>query len=146
DPLARKLFAKIAPRELAESLVKGTKLKNLELRRALYDGGKKAVDASEDPMILFAKTIDPEARGVRRQFEDKVEAPEVKNGELIAKARFEFYGTSIYPDATFSARLSYGAIKGFPQGGKEVAPVTSFRGAFERATGTDPFILPKRWL
>ena len=146
DPLVRKLFANSAPRELAEAVVKSTKLKDLELRKSLYNGGKKALDASQDPMILLAKTIDPEARAVRKQFEDKVEAPEVKNGELIAKARFEIYGTSIYPDATFSARLSYGEIKGFPQGGKEVAPITLFRGAFNRATGKEPFILPKRWL
>ena len=146
DPLVRKLFANSAPRELAETVVRGTKLKEVQLRKSLYDAGKKAVDASEDPMIVLAKTIDPDARAVRKQFEDKVEAPEVKSGELIAKARFEIYGTSIYPDATFSARLSYGAIKGFPEGGKEVTPITSFRGAFERATGKEPFILPKKWL
>jgi hypothetical protein len=146
DPLVQRIFAKTTPRELAEALVKGTQLKSIEQRKSLFNGGKSAVQSSPDPMILFAKSIDPEARAVRKQFEDTVEAPQVKNGELIAKARFEIYGTSTYPDATFSARLSYGQIKGFPQSGKQVPPFTYFRGAFERATGKDPFILPKRWL
>jgi hypothetical protein len=146
DPLVQRMFAKTTPRELAEALVRGTQLKSIEQRKLLFNGGKSAVQSSPDPMILFATSIDPEARAVRKQFEEAVEAPQVKNGELIAKARFEIYGTSIYPDATFSARLSYGQIKGFPQSGKQVPPFTYFGGAFERATGKDPFILPKRWV
>jgi hypothetical protein len=146
DPMVKKMFAKTTPRELAESLVRSTQLKGVEQRKLLFDGGKSAIQSSPDQMIVFAKSIDPEARAVRKQFEEAVEAPQIKNGELIAKARFELYGTSIYPDATFSARLSYGQIKGFPQSGKQVPPFTYFRGAFERATGKDPFILPRRWL
>jgi hypothetical protein len=69
-----------------------------------------------------------------------------KNSELIAKARFRIYGTSVYPDATGTLRLSFGQVRGWVEGEKAVAPITDFAGAFERATGRDPFALPKSWL
>ncbi|HAT29517.1 MAG TPA: hypothetical protein DCW29_01295 [Janthinobacterium sp.] len=68
-----------------------------------------------------------------------------KNSEKIAAARFAMLGASIYPDATFTLRLSYGEIKGWKQGGQEVPPFTDFGGAFEHATGAAPFKLPPSW-
>ncbi len=128
--------------------MKGTKLKDVKFRQDLFaDGkGKAKVDASKDPMIALARSIDPEAREVRKKVEDEVDGPLKKNGELLAKARFAVYGTSTYPDATFTLRLSYGAVKGWKENGEEVKPFTTFAGAFERATGADPFALPKSWL
>jgi hypothetical protein len=64
----------------------------------------------------------------------------------VARARFEIEGTNSYPDATSTLRLSYGSVKGFPEAGQMVAPITTLGGAFERATGRDPFALPARWL
>src|SRR5262249_42630053 len=66
--------------------------------------------------------------------------------ELIAKASFDVYGTSVYPDATFTARLSYGQVKGWNKNGKYVKPITTMAGAFERNTDREPFALPKTWL
>jgi hypothetical protein len=146
DPLVRKILGTQSPEDVAKKLVSGTKLDDPKLRKALFDGGKKAVDASADPMIAFAKLIDPDARAIRKTFEDQVEAVEKENSEKIAKARFAVYGTSIYPDATFTLRLSYGQVKGWDEAGKRVNPVTAFGGAFDRATGSDPFKLPKSWL
>jgi hypothetical protein len=83
---------------------------------------------------------------VRKRYEDDVEAVVKEKGELIAKAKFEIYGTSVYPDATFTLRLSYGQVKGWNENGTEVAPITTFGGAFARDTGKDPFALPKSWL
>lgn len=71
---------------------------------------------------------------------------EKKNAELLAQARFEKNGTSVYPDATFTLRLSYGEVKGWDEKGKPVLPFTQIAGAFERATGFDPFKLPGSWL
>src|SRR5262249_47427773 len=68
------------------------------------------------------------------------------NAEQIAKARFAIYGTSTYPDATSTLRISYGVVKGWDEHGKPVPPFTTFRGAYERHTGKDPFALPKSWL
>ena len=146
DPAVRKVLGKDSPKEIATSLVKGTQLKDVKLRKALFEGGKKAVDASNDPMIQLARKIDPDARAIRKHYEDDIESVEKKNQELIAKANFEIYGTSNYPDATFTARVSYGQVKGWIENGKPVNPITTMAGAFERNTGRDPFALPASWL
>jgi len=146
SPIIKKLLGDKSPEEVAKALVKGTKLKNPKVRMKLFEGGKKAVDAAKDPMIEFARLFDPEARAVRKRFEDQVDGPAEKAAEQIAAARFAIYGTSIYPDATFTLRLSYGQVKGWMEGTHEVKPFTTMEGAFERATGKDPFALPKSWL
>jgi hypothetical protein len=146
DPTVWKILGKQSPHEVATALISGTKLKDLKLRQALFEGGKKAVDASDDPMIAFVRKLNPDAREIRKKYEDQIESVEKKNEELIAKASFEVYGTSTYPDATFTARLSYGQVKGWDENGKYVKPITNMGGAFERNTGRDPFALPRSWL
>ncbi len=147
-PVIKQVFGQKSPEELATEVVKGTKLKDLKVREELFaDGkGKAKVDASKDPMILLAKALDPAAREIRKKMEDEVDGPLKKHGELLAKAYFAVYGTSTYPDATFTPRLSYGSIKGWRENGVDVKPITTFAGAYERATGRDPFALPKSWL
>src|SRR5262249_11483073 len=83
---------------------------------------------------------------IRKRYEEEVEAVVKKNSEIIAKARFRIYGTSVYPDATGTLRLSFGQVRGWVEGERPVAPITDFAGAFERATGREPFLLPKSWL
>ncbi len=155
-PTVKKLLGTNSPEALATALVKGSKLKDLKTdktgnatggyRKELFDGGKAAIDASKDPMIEFARLIDPEARAVRKRFETEVDGPLKKQQELLARARFAVYGDSQYPDATFTLRLSYGVVKGFPEDGKEVSPMTTLGGAFARHTGSFPYALPDRWL
>jgi hypothetical protein len=116
-------------------------------RKALYDGGAPAIAASTDTMIRFAASIDAEARAARKQYEDEVTAPESRLGETIARARFAVLGTSTYPDATFTLRLSYGTVKGFIDGnGADVTPYTTIGGLFDRASGSPPYSLPESWL
>jgi hypothetical protein len=146
DPVVRKVLGKSSPAEVAVRAVKGTKLRDDRARKALFDGGKSVVDASKDPMIELAKLVDADARAIRKRYEEEVEAVVKKNSELIAKARFRIYGTSVYPDATGTLRLSFGQVRGWVEGEKVVAPITNFGGAFERATGRDPFALPRSWL
>ena len=145
-PIVKKLFGKESPKSIATRLVKGTKLKDVAARKALYSGGKKAIDASTDPFVLFAKLVDADARAVRTKYETLVEGPETKAGQQIAEARFALQGASTYPDATGTLRLSFGRIEGWKEKGKTIAPITTFGGAFERHTGEEPFALPKTWL
>jgi hypothetical protein len=146
DPVVKKVLGQKSPSELANELVKKSKLKDVKVRQALYDGGADAVEKSTDPMIQLAKLVDGDARAVRKQYEEEVQAVEQKNGELIAKVRFDAYGTAAYPDATFTLRLAFGKVDGWDEAGKPVAPFTTIGGAFDRATGRDPFALPKSWL
>jgi len=146
-PYVKKVLEKDSPRQLATRLVKGTKLYDVGLRRSLWNGGPEAIAASEDPMIVFVRRLDPEMRGARKAYEDQVESVVRKNAELIAKARFQLEGTSRYPDATFTARLSYGSVRGWTrEDGIQVPPFTEMGGAFARATGEPPFDLPASWL
>ena len=146
QPLVRKVLGKDLPGEVAARLVRGSRLADPALRRPLWEGGRKAVEASHDPMIELARRIDGEARAVRREFEDHVEAAMKKGSQALALARLALEGTATYPDATFSARLSFGTVRGWEEQGRAVKPFTTLAGAFERATGRDPFVLPESWL
>ena len=146
DPLVKQLLGKESPEQVAARMVDATQLGDPAVRKALWTGGAAAVAASRDPFILMAAAIDPQARDVRKRYEAEVESVEHKNEERIAKARFARMGTDSYPDATFTLRLSYGAVKGWDESGSPVAPFTTIGGAFERATGADPFRLPDSWL
>ncbi len=148
DPLVRRVLGQASPDEEAARLVAGTRLEDVAYRRALWKGGKAAVEAAArtDPMIEMAMRVDPDARAIRARYEDDIEAAFRRAGELLARARFDIHGTGVYPDATFTARLSYGRVKGWQEDGRVVPPFTSFAGAFARATGRDPFVLPQSWL
>ncbi|HTP29208.1 MAG TPA: S46 family peptidase, partial [Anaeromyxobacteraceae bacterium] len=100
DPFVRQVLGKQSPRELATALVKASTLRDVKVRKALLDGGAKAVAASNDPFIRLAREIDPEARAVRKVYEDEVEAPVKQANEQIAQAHFAVFGMSTYPDAT----------------------------------------------
>ena len=146
DPLVKRVLGTETPEALARRLVTGTKLADLETRKRLWNGGKAAVDASEDPMIALAKLVDAESRAVRKRWEAEVEGPEEKHGERIAQATFAVYGTDRYPDATGTLRLTYGSLKGYAKQGRAIQPFTTIGGAFERHTGNEPFALPPSWL
>ncbi len=145
DSLVRMLLGDRSPDEVARELVEGTRLEDPAYRMQLFEGGKAAVEASTDPMILFARKVDPEARAVRARYEAEVEAVEDQYGEEVARAFFAVRGQDTYPDATFSLRLSFGDVRGYENDGKMVGPFTTLGGLFERATGHDPYDLPQRW-
>ncbi|MFL5352011.1 S46 family peptidase [Archangium sp.] len=147
DPVVKKVLGKQSPRALASKAVSNSRLANPQVRRQLYTGGAAALGSSKDSMVELVRVLDEEARAIRKRYEEEVESVADKNGELIARARFEAYGTSTYPDATFTLRLSFGQVKGYQGGdGKPVPPFTQVAGLFERATGEDPFRLPPSWL
>lgn len=144
-PLVRTIFGEDSPDSLAASLVDHTTLGDPKVRQQLWEGGAAAIEASRDPMIRFAKLVDEESRRLRKAYEDEVEAPVDAASERIAALRFKAYGTSVYPDATFTLRLNYGTVQGWNEAGKPVVPFTRLETLFERATGSDPFRVPDSW-
>ena len=144
--IVRKLLSSESPDSLAEKLVTQTKLADPAVRKALWDGGATAINSSQDPMIVLAREIDGDARAVRKIYEDEVQAPVAASQEKIAKARFAVLGTDTYPDATFTLRLSYGAVDGWIENGEKIEPYTRLSRLYERTTGKDPFRLPQVWL
>lgn len=146
DLVVLQVLGKKSPNERAHELVSGTRLADPALREKLWQGGEKAIDASTDPMIMLARKIEPAVTKLREQYENEVQAPSTKAEEAIAQARLARDGTSGYPDATFTMRLSFGTVKGWMEKGREVPPFTHFAGLYKRATGSDPFKLPQSWL
>ena len=149
DALVRMALAGKSPRERAVELVTGTRLKDVAVRKKLYEGGAAALKGFSDPMLDFARALDPAARAVRRTFDEQQETQEQAYAQ-ISKARFGLEGTSNYPDATFTLRLSYGTVEGY-DGGRQtggpgvhglrraVPPQRGTRGQASRST------CPKRW-
>jgi Peptidase S46 len=149
DPTVVKAFAGKGPRARAEELVRGSRLADVALRKELAEGGKAAVDACDDPLIGLVRALDPEARALRKRYEDEVQSIEEEAYEKIAAARFAIEGENTYPDATFTLRLAFGTVRGYREGGAEVPPFTTFRGLYERhaeRAGEAQFELPERWL
>jgi hypothetical protein len=145
DPFVHQVLGRKSPDQVGAALIAGTRLGDPAVRKALWSGGKEAIAKSDDPFIKLALAVDPAARAVRKRYEREVESVVQKNTELIAQARFAQRGTSAYPDATFTLRLSYGEVIGWDEGGRMIPPFTDFAGAFARDTGVDPFALPASW-
>ncbi len=116
-----------------DSLVDGTKLADPAFRKSLLDGGEAAVAASNDPMIAAARRADPVWRANYVYMRDKVSSVFDAGGEKLGKARFAVYGKNAYPDATFTLRLSYGTVDGFPYNGTIAPPFTTFYGLYDRS-------------
>ncbi len=145
-PLVRWLLAHDSPDSFAIRLVAESRLADPALRKALWEGGQGAVEASHDPMIELARAVDGEARDIRKSFDAQVNAPIAAASTRIAAARFKAFGTQVYPDATFTLRLNYGTVQGWTENGVAVEPFTRLDRAFARATGVSPFRIPDRWL
>jgi Peptidase S46 len=146
DPFVRKVLGTSEPAAVAAELIDKTKLADVALRRRLIDADAATIAASDDPMIVFARKIDPDLRVERRAYDDGVVDPLARNSALIAKAMFAIEGASTYPDATFTLRYSYGTVTGYRANGRDIAPFTTIGGAFARATGNEPFKLPDSWI
>jgi Peptidase S46 len=149
NPIVRKMLNGKSPDELAQTLIDGTKLEDIDFRKQLYQGGAAAVEASTDPLIVFMRTIDPDARAVRKQYDDEVDSVERTEGAKIARAQFSAHGFTTPPDATFTLRLSYGAVKGYVEDGKQVPFETNIGGAYQHAEehgNQPPYQLPESWM
>jgi hypothetical protein len=146
DPTVRLALGREAPRSLAMRLVRETRLGDPAYREQLWNGGQAALERSGDPLIALALRVEPDARELRQRYEDEVEAGQVDASERIARARFALGGKSVYPDATFTLRVSYGAVEGWREGDRVIAPFTTIEGLYARATGEPPFRLPPRWV
>jgi hypothetical protein len=136
------------PAEAAREAIQGTKLGDAAARKALFSGGPEAVRKSTDPLVAFIRRLDQPIRAARKRADTEVESVEILAGERIGRARFAAYGKSAYPDATFTLRLTYGAVKGYAMNGTQAPPHTTFYGLYDRAHSfgmRGPFELPDRF-
>jgi len=146
--LVKKVLKGKTPEARAAELIEGSKLKDIEYRRQVAAAGVRMINSGDDPLIDLAKDIDKESRAVRKRYDEQVTAVERASYAKIARALFEEHGTDLYPDATFTLRLSYGAVKGYRENGKWVPPFTTLGGLYARSNQFHhafPYNLPPRW-
>jgi hypothetical protein len=155
-PFVMAMLGGRSPESVAKAAVEGTKLDDPAVRKQLAEGGRAALEASTDPMILLAKRLDPFNRAIRKRMEDEVTSVFSEHGGRIAEARFKVFGKSLYPDATFTLRLGYGPVATYANGtGTLAQPFTTFMGMYDRHLGwggnaaaaeDGAWTLPQRWL
>lgn len=155
-PFVKAMLGGQTPEAVAKAAVEGTRLDDPAVRKQLAEGGKAALEASTDPMILLAKRLDPFNRAIRKQMEDEVTSVFTEHGGRIAEARFKAFGKAVYPDATFTLRLGYGPVATYANGtGTKAQPFTTFMGMYDRHLGwggnaaaaeEGAWTLPERWL
>ena len=137
------------PADTAAALIRGTKMGDAAFRKSLIEGGEAAVKASTDPLIALARTLDPLRRELIKWQQDNIQSVEQTAGEKIGKARFAAYGKTTNPDATFTLRLSYGQVKGYPMNGTKAPSKTTLYGLYDRAASFNyegDFALPSRYM
>jgi hypothetical protein len=132
NAMVKQILAGKTPKARAAELVAGTKMGDPAARKALFAGGKAAIDASNDTMIQLAKLVDARARELRTKYDNEVLGVERDAYSKIAQAVFATQGDAAYPDGTFTLRLSYGQVKGYQEYGKTVSPFTEIRGLYIR--------------
>lgn len=149
DPFVKAALQGKSADEVAKAALAGTTMADPAARKALFEGGAAALEASKDPLLALAKRVDPILRELQKRLEDEVSSVEAANGEAIARGRFRAFGKSKAPDATFTLRLSHGVVKGYEAGGTLVPWATTFWGLYERHAafgGKYPFDVMPRWL
>ncbi len=152
DPTVLLALAGKTPEARAQELIAGTTLLDVAKRKQLA-ADSQAVAASTDALIALARALDPQARALRKRFEDEVEGPvKVAQTQIQAarNAAMQARGGAAdsYPDATFTLRLSFGKVAGYEEDGKAVPAWTTFGGLFAKsdaANGAHPWDLPKKW-
>lgn len=147
-PFVRTALSGRTPEQVAAEVVSGTRLADPAFRKQLIEGGSPAVDASQDPLIVFERRLDPIRREEIAWYRNNVEAITERAGEQLGRARFAVYGKATYPDGTFTLRVSYGQVKGYSMNGTIAPPVTTFYGLYDRSESfgkKPPFNLVERF-
>lgn len=145
DPLVRRLLGNASPEQVARTAIEGSRLDSSSERHRMWDDADY-MEVSHDPMIVIAALVDKEARAVRSAYENDVASVVRAQNQLIARARFARDGSTSYPDATFTLRLSYGQVRGWQEDQHPVPAFTDFAGLYARASGSAPFRLPASWI
>ena len=148
DPFVKTVLAGRSPKDAAAALVGGSKLGDPAFRKQLLDGGETAITRSTDPLIVLGRELDPIMRAATQTAERQVTSIETSARQKIGQARFAVYGTAAYPDATFTLRLSYGRVSGYPMNGTRAPSKTTFAGLYDRSWSFDnkpPFNLTERF-
>lgn len=147
-PAVIEAFQGKSSEEVAMILVENTQIFDRNYRKALFENPEN-VQKSQDAFLLFAKILDPYARALYERYEAEFISIQTNSYTEIVQTLFEEYGDSIYPDATFTLRLSTGSMKGYKEANIYIKPMTQLSGVFKQSSqyGQEPpYKLPNSWI
>lgn len=150
-PITQSLLRGKSPEAATKELLAASRIADPSVRRAMVEGDPRGILESADPALVLARRLSPRLEEVQKR-QQALQSVITENLTRIAKARFAVYGTSTYPDATFTLRLSYGSIETYPLSGTLAQPFTTFAGMYDRAAAWGPeaeagsWELPARWI
>ncbi len=149
NPLVTQVLAGKSPAERAAELVSETTLADVAARQRMASGGLSAVRSSADPMIAVARLLEPTYRALEKQNDAEITSVDQAAYAKIAQAQLAVAaGKPVYPDATFTLRLSYGTVAGYTQEGKAVPAFTRMGDLFPYAARHDnlpPYRISPLW-
>ena len=146
-PYVQRLSGGLEPEAAGAQLAAATRLDDPAVRRKLLDGGKAAVEASGDPLLVAVRELWPMWSAAHRFLEKEIVAEKEAAYDEIAHVRHQL-AAGAAPDATGSLRFTFGRVAGYDRDGILTPWTTTFYGLFERhqalAANAD-FALPPRW-
>ena len=147
--IVKRILGDKTPEARATELIDKCRLLDTEIRTLLQAGGRATIDASTDPMIVLARSLEADAQAVTKRYDAEFTAVLAAAYPKIGQAVFAVDGAKAYPDATGTLRLSYGAVKSYMEDGKKILPYTDFAGLYARSAehnGQPPYDLAPRWV
>ncbi|MBE3109392.1 MAG: S46 family peptidase, partial [Acidobacteria bacterium] len=128
--IVKRILGDKTPEARATELIDKCRLLDTEIRTLLQAGGRATIDASTDPMIVLARSLEADAQAVTKRYDAEFTAVLAAAYPKIGQAVFAVDGAKAYPDATGTLRLSYGAVKSYMEDGKKILPYTDFAGLY----------------
>lgn len=142
-----KVLAGRTPAAAAAESIKSSILSSKDQVMQLLNGNPDNILQSNDHFIAFVVAGSDRTSELRDKWVE-LNSKEQGKVQLLGRALFGVYGTSIPPDATFSLRLADGVVKGYEYNGTIAPPFTTFYGLYDRFysfSKKDPYALPDRW-
>lgn len=135
------------PEAAAADLITATVVTSKDKVKELLGKSPDEVLTSQDPLVSFVAKTASQATQVRTKYTDLFSREQARV-QILGKALYDVYSTSIPPDATFTLRLADGVVKSYEYNGTHAPVYTTFYGLYDRYYSFQmkyPWSLPDRW-
>ena len=120
-----------------------TRLGDPEFTQSCLEKTPEQLAALNDPALAAIIKLYPKYLQLREQSKSRAGKLDQLYGNLVT-VKQEFLQQNFVPDANATLRLTYGHIKGYsPEDAVYKSPITTLGGAVAKATGVEPFVLPR---